>query len=356
MPDYYKDSDSERLFQQRKNQETPPNPHIRSNDETIKIMGCVVLALLPAVLFSGYLFGLKVYDLFFIALATAFAADGLWSYLVKRPFRFDLSIVVTALLLTMNLPPTAPWYFPVIGVAFAVIIVKEFFGGIGYNFLNPALGGRALLIGLFYNQMFLISWPDPPFGSIAPDVVSQATANDVVSGATPLAVMKAGETLSGSELVDAFLGFTGGRIGETSALLLLLGGIFLVYKKIISPRIPLIIFATIGLFAFILGPEGLFTGSWQTVIGHIISGGAMLGAIYMATDYSSTPGTKAGENLFALGVGLLVVLFRFFGFTNEGMSYAILIMNCFTPLIDRFLRLRILGEGKKTPFNLKIMS
>ncbi len=156
--------------------------------------------------------------------------------------------------------------------------------------------------------------------------------------------------------MDAFLGFTGGRIGETSALLLLLGGIFLVYKKIISPRIPLIIFATIGLFAFILGPEGLFTGSWQTVIGHIISGGAMLGAIYMATDYSSTPGTKAGENLFALGVGLLVVLFRFFGFTNEGMSYAILIMNCFTPLIDRFLRLRILGEGKKTPFNLKIMS
>ena len=258
-------------------------------------MGCVVLALLPAVLFSGYLFGLKVYGLFFIALATAFAADGIWSYLIKRPFRFDLSIVVTALLLTMNLPPTAPWYFPVIGVAFAVIIVKEFLA-VSAITLNPALGGRALLIGLFYNQMFLISWPDPPFGSIAPDVVSQATANDVVSGATPLAVMKAGDTLSGSDLLDAFRIYWG-RIGETSALFLLLGGIFLVYKKIISPRIPLIIFATIGLFAFILGPEGLFTGSWQTVIGHIISGGAMLGAIYMATDYSSTPGTKAGENL-----------------------------------------------------------
>lgn len=355
MPDYYQDSASEKIFQQRKNQETPPNPHIRDNNETVKIMGAVILALLPAVLFSGYLFGFKVYGLFLIALATAFAADIGWSFLVKRPIRFDLSIVITALLLTMNLPPSAPWYFPVIGVAFAVIIVKEFFGGIGYNFLNPALGGRALLIGLFYNQMFLISWPDPPFGSISPDVVSQATANDVVSGATPLAVMKAGDTLSNQELWDAFFGFTGGRVGETSALLLLLGGIFLVWRKIISPRIPLIIFATIGVFAFILGPEGLFTGTWQHVIGHIISGGAMLGAIYMATDYASTPGTKAGENLFALGVGLLVVLFRFYGFTNEGMSYAILIMNCFTPLIDRFLRLRILGEEKPTLFNLKIM-
>lgn len=357
MRDYYKDSKSEKLFQESsKFPKTQPNPHVRDENENRKIMFLVFLALVPALLFSGYLFGFTVYRNYLTASATAVLLEFVWFKFVGRDYQFDFSAIVTAVLLAMNLPPSAPWYFPIVGTSFAIIVVKEFFGGLGYNFLNPALGGRALLVGLFYNQMFLISWPDPPFNKIPPEIVSAATATDTVSGATPLAVMRAGEVLTVSELGDAFFGFVGGRAGETSAFLLLLGGLFLIYKKIISPRIPFIILGTIGLFAFILGPSGLFTGSWQNVIGHIISGGAMLGAFFMATDYASTPSTKAGENLFALAVGLLVVVFRFFGLTNEGMSYAILIMNCFTPMIDRLLRLRVLGEGKATPFNLKINS
>lgn len=357
MRDYYKEAESEQLFQQsQKLPKTQPNPHIRTDTETRSIMLMVILALLPALLFSGYLFGPVVYRNYLLAALTGVTLEYLWFKMIRREYQLDGSSIVTGLLLAMNLPPSAPWYFPVVGTAFAIIVVKEFFGGLGYNFINPALGGRAFLVALFYSQMFLISWPDPPFGKIPPEIVSNATASDVVSGATPLAVMRIGETLSLSELSDAFFGFVGGRAGETSAFLLLLGGLFLVYKKIISPRIPLIILGTIGLFAFILGPEGLFTGSWQNVIGHMISGGAILGAIFMATDYASTPATKSGENLFAVGVGLLVVVFRFFGLTNEGMSYAILIMNCFTPAIDRLLRLRVLGEEKTSPFNLKINS
>ncbi len=357
MYDYYQDSASEKIFQETKKfPKTQPNPHIRGDNETANIMLMVILALLPAVLFSGYLFGLTVYRNYLTAMLTAIVAEFLWFKLVKRTYRFDFSAAVTAILLTMNLPPSAPWFFPIIGAAFAIIVVKEFFGGLGYNFINPALGGRALLVGLFFKEMFLISWPDPPFNKIPPEVVSEIVAVDTLSGATPLAIMKSGDLLSLQELSDAFFGFVGGRTGETSAFLLLLGGIFLIYKKIISPRIPVIILSIIALFAFILGPDGFFTGSWQNMIGHVISGGAILGAFFMATDYASTPATKAGENLFAAGVGLLVVLFRFFGLTNEGVSYGILIMNCFTPAIDRLLRMRVLGEGQASPFNLKINS
>lgn len=353
MPSYYQDSESEKLFQQaNKFPKTQPNPHIRGNQETRNIMLMVILALLPALVFSGYLFGFSVYFNYLLAMITGISVEFLWFKWIKRPYQWDYSAMLTALLLGMNLPPSAPWYFPVIGTAFAIIVIKEFFGGLGYNFINPALGGRAFLVALFYQQMFAISWPDPPFSKLPSQPFDPAI--DTLSGATPLAIMRAGETLSSHDLNTAFFGFVGGRAGETSAFLLLLGGAFLIYKKIISPRIPLIILGTIGLGAFVLGPEGWFTGSWQNIIGHIISGGAILGAFFMATDYASTPSTKFGENLFALGVGVLVIIFRFFGVTNEGVSYGILIMNCFTPAIDRFLRLRVLGEGKQSPFNLKI--
>lgn len=353
MPDYYQDSESEKLFQQTsKFPKTQPNPHIRGNQETQTIMLMVILALLPAILFSGYLFGWTVYFNYLLAMVTGICVEFLWFKWIKRRYQWDYSAVLTALLLGMNLPPSAPWYFPIIGTTFAIIVIKEFFGGLGYNFINPALGGRAFLVALFYQQMFTISWPDPPFNKLSPQPFDSTI--DTLSGATPLAIMRAGETLSLDELNAAFFGFIGGRAGETSAFLLLLGGIFLIYKKIIGFHIPLIVLGTIGLGAFILGPTGLFTGSWQNIIGHIISGGAILGAFFMATDYASTPSTKMGEIIFAFGVGLLVVVFRFFGLTNEGVSYGILIMNCFTPAIDRLLRLRVLGEGKQSPFNLKI--
>ncbi|HIY58027.1 MAG TPA: RnfABCDGE type electron transport complex subunit D [Candidatus Tetragenococcus pullicola] len=355
MANDYKKPASEKIFQQAKTAHSiEANPHIRHDNTTKKIMVTVLLSLVPAVLFSGYLFGFTVYVRYLTAILTALICEYVWFKIIKRPYQLDYSVIVTAVLLTMSLPPSAPWYFPVIATSFAIIVIKEFFGGLGYNFLNPALSGRSLLVGLFYNQMFLVSWPDPPFNKIAPDVVAAATANDAISGATPLDIMRSGTSLTTAELRDSFFGVIGGRIGETSALLLILGGLFLIYKKIISPRIPLIIIGTVALFAFILGPDGLFTGSLTNVLGHVISGGLLLGAFYMATDYASTPATKMGENIFALGVGLLIVLFRFFGITNEGVSYAILIMNCLTPTIDRLLRLRVVGEPGANFTDIKI--
>lgn len=352
MRNSYKLPASEKEFQNVKtSQALSPNPHIFTENSTKHIMLSVLLSLLPAILFSGYLFGFVVYVRYLTAIISALLVEFLWFKFIKRPYQLDYSVLITACLLTMSLPPSAPWYFPIIGVSFAIIVVKEFFGGLGYNFLNPALSGRALLVGLFYQEMFLISQPDPPFAKIPSEVIS---SNEVLSSATPLGVMRAGETLSLQELWDSFFGFIGGRIGETSAFLLLLGGLFLIFKKIISPRIPLIIMGVVAAFSFILGPTGFLSGSWQNSLGQVISGGLILGAFYMATDYASTPATKMGENIFAFCVGLLVVVFRFFGLTNEGVSYAILIMNCFTPAIDRLLRLRVLGESGSSFIPLKI--
>ena len=317
---------------------TGPSPHLRGDWTTRKIMGWVVLALLPAILASGYFFGPRVWLLYLLATVTALVAESLWFKFTNKTATHDLSAVVTALLLTMNLPPSAPWYFPVIGTFFAIIVVKEFFGGLGYNFLNPALGGRALLVGLFFTEMFKISWSAPPFDRIPPEVVTQAT---------PLELLRNGELLSGSFLWSSFIGDIGGRIGETSSLLLLLGGGLLLWQGIIHIRIPATIFVTVGLGVWLFSGEGL--ASWQTVLGHLTGGGLILGSIYMATDYASSPATVLGEYLYALGIGLIILLFRFWGATYEGVSYAILTMNCATPLIDRLIRRRVLGEpGSKT--------
>lgn len=313
------------------------SPHLVGDTTTRDIMKWVLIALIPSTLLAGFLFGWRVYGLFLLAIVAAQACEILWFKLRKQPLTWDLSAVVTAVLLTMNLPPSAPWYFPVIGASFAIIVVKECFGGLGYNFLNPALGGRALLVALFFEEMFKISWPNPPFNRIAPDAVTQAT---------PLAQMKdTGQALSGNELWQAFLGNTGGRIGETSSLLLILAFVLLVYKKIIQPQIPLIIVGTVAVGAFLFaGDSGLASG--QTVLGHVFGGGLLLGAVFMATDYASSPTTIFGQCLYGLGIGLLVLLFRFLGATYEGVSYAILTMNCATPLIDRLFRRRVLGEEK----------
>lgn len=320
------------------------SPHLVGDTTTRDIMKWVLVALTPSTILSGFLFGWRVYGLFLIAMVTAQACEILWFKLRKQPLTWDLSAIVTAVLMTMNLPPSAPWYFPVIGASFAIIVVKECFGGLGYNFLNPALGGRALLVALFFEEMFKISWPNPPFDRIVPDVVTQAT---------PLAQMKdTGQALSGGELWQAFLGNTGGRIGETSSLLLILAFVFLVYKKIIQPQVPLIIIAVVALGSWLFAGEGGLA-SGATVIGHVFGGGLLLGAIFMATDYASSPSTRFGQYVYAVGIGILVVVFRFWGATYEGVSYAILTMNCATPLIDRLFRQRVLGE-KATLGNLKI--
>ena len=320
------------------------SPHLVGDTTTRDIMKWVLIALVPSTILAGVLFGWRVYGLFILALLTAQVCEILWFKLRGQPLTWDLSALVTAVLLTMNLPPSAPWYFPVIGSSFAIIVVKECFGGLGYNFLNPALGGRALLVALFFEDMFKISWPDPPFARIVPDAVTQAT---------PLAQMKeSGHALSNEELWQAFLGNTGGRIGETSSLLLLLAFILLVYKKIIQPQVPLLIIGTVALGTWLFAGNGSLADG-KVVLGHVISGGLLLGAIFMTTDYASSPTTQFGQYLYAVGIGILIVLFRFWGATSEGVSYAILTMNCATPLIDRIFRQRVLGE-KVTLGKLKI--
>lgn len=323
---------------------TPASPHLVGDTTTQDIMKWVLIALAPIILISGYYFGWRVYLLYLIAIITAQLCEIIWFKAMKKDLTWDLSAIVTAVLLTMNLPPSAPWYFPLIGAAFAIIVVKEFFGGLGYNFLNPALGGRALLVGLFFVDMFKISWPNPPFDKISPDLVTHAT---------PLAMMKEQKVLTNSQLWDTFLGNTGGRTGETCSLLILVGFAILLKKNIIQPHIPLIIVGTVAVGAWLFGgTDGL--ADWRIVLAHILSGGLLLGAVFMATDYASSPSTKFGECLFAFGIGILIIIFRFWGATNEGVSYAILTMNCATPLMDRLLRRRILGEESRYDLDLKI--
>lgn len=319
------------------------SPHLHGDTTTREIMKWVLITLLPIVLTAGYFFGWRIYLLFLIAIVTAQLCEIIWFKFLKKDLTWDLSAIVTAVLMTMNLPPSAPWYFPVIGAVFAIIVVKEFFGGLGYNFLNPALGGRALLVGLFFQDMFKISWPNPPFANFSPDVLTKAT---------PLAQMKT-ETLSPAQLWQNFLGATGGRIGETSSLLILVAGLILWRKKIIQLHIPLIILITVAIGAWLFAGDGSLA-PWQTVTGHLFGGGLLLGAIFMATDYASSPALKFGECLYAFGIGCLIIVFRFWGATSEGVSYAILTMNCATPLIDRLLRRRVLGEQTGMPFGLKL--
>ncbi|MFV0558943.1 MAG: RnfABCDGE type electron transport complex subunit D [Enterococcus sp.] len=331
---------------------TAPSPHLNNDTSTRQIMGNVILALTPIVLVSGYYFGWRVYGLYLLACITAQLTEIVWFKMNQKPLTFDLSVIVTGLLLTMSLPPSAPWFFPVIGSFFAILIVKEFFGGLGYNFLNPALSGRALLVILFFDEMFKISWPKPPFGKIEPAAVEH-TLMDATSSATPLGAMKAGESLNTADLWQMFIGNTGGRIGETSTLLIMGACLFLIWRKIIPLHIPAIIIGIVGVGAWLFADSnGL--ANWQTVVGHLFGGGLWLGAVFMATDYSSSPATKIGECLYATGIGMLIIVLRFWGPTNEGVSYAILAMNCCVPLIDRVVRLRVLGEPGLQKFPVKL--
>lgn len=337
--------ESAKIFAELDHTVVEASPHLRADQTTRNIMLWMIIALTPSALGAGYYFGFRVWGLMLIAMVTAQVCEILWFKLRKKEMTWDLSAVVTAMLLTMNLPPSAPWFFPVIGSAFAIIVVKEFFGGIGFNFINPALGGRAFLVAIFFTKMFEISWPNPPFDRIVPDVVTSST---------PLAILNDGGSLSNQELLNTFIGNIGGRLGETSSLLILIGAAILLAKKIIHLRIPLTMLGTIAVISFVFGHDGLFTSDYSVVIGNVISGGAMFGAFFMATDYASTPSTRAGEYLFAFCTGVLVMIFRFFGITEEGVSYSILIMNCMTPLIDYALRNRILGEAGNKFLNIKL--
>ena len=285
-------------------------------------MGWVLAALAPAGIAGVYFFGLRAAAVMAVCVVSCVAFEYLWERCTKRTVTVgDLSAAVTGLLLAYNLPPTIPFWMAVLGSLFAIIVVKQFFGGLGCNIVNPALAGRA---------MMLTSWPVP----------MTTWTLDGVSCETPLAMIKAGTLDNLPGLRDVFLGSVGGCIGETSALALLIGFAILLYKDIIKWHVPVIYVAVVAALCALFGrPVPPYY--------EILTGGLFLGAIFMATDYTTTPITLRGQMIFAAGCGLLTALIRTWGGYPEGVSYSILIMNLTVPLIDRATKPRIFGEVKK---------
>ncbi|KPU43835.1 electron transport complex subunit RnfD [Oxobacter pfennigii] len=300
------------------------SPHIRSNDTVQNVMRDVLIALAPATIASIYFFKLQAALIIVVSIISAVAAEALWQKVTKQKITVsDYSAAITGLLIAFNLPPAAPLWIPVVGSFFAIIIVKQFFGGLGQNFMNPALAARAFLVA---------SWP----------VIMTTWTVDGVASATALGILKEG----GAELPglwNIFIGNVGGTIGETSALALLIGGAYLVYKKVISINIPASYIGTVFVMSWIFGRNGFFTGD---PVYEIFAGGLMLGAIFMATDYSSSPMTPTGQIIMGVGCGIITTVIRVYGGYPEGVSYSILLMNLAVPLIDQYTIPKAFGEVK----------
>ena len=297
------------------------SPHIHSPLSTKKIMTWVLIALAPAGLAGAYFFGYRAALVMAVCVAFSVLSEKVWQKCAHQAdTTSDLSAAVTGLLLAYNLPPSIPFWMAALGSIFSIIIVKQFFGGIGCNIVNPALAGRAVM---------LTSWPVP----------MTSWTIDGVSTATPLAMMKGGFG-NLPPMYDLFIGHVGGCIGETSAAALLIGFAILLWKDIIKWHIPIVYIAVVGALSMALGrPMG--------PVYAIFSGGLLLGAIFMATDYTTSPMTKKGQIIFAAGCGFLTALIRSYGGYPEGVSYSILIMNLTVPLIDKVARPHIFGEVKK---------
>ena len=285
------------------------SPHVRSGVTTTGIMGDVLIALVPATLFGVYNFGARAALIILICVITCVLTEFVWQNLMKKPVTIgDLSAVVTGLLLALNLPPTVPLWIPFIGGVFAILVVKQLFGGLGQNFMNPALAARCFLLISFAGRMTTFAF-------------------DGVTGATPLMVMRNGGEI---DLLAMFLGRIGGCIGETSAVALLLGGAYLLFKRVISWRIPFLYIGSFALFTFFAGGFDL-----PYVAAQVCGGGLLLGAFFMATDYVTSPITRMGQLVYGMLLGLLTGIFRQFGGNAEGVSYAIIFCNLLVPLIEK---------------------
>lgn len=304
------------------------SPHIRTEESVQRIMLDVIIALIPALLGSIYFFGMNALKVTVISVAAAVITEVLMQKMFKKEVTvMDLSAVVTGILLAFNLPPEVPWYLPAFGSFFAIAIVKQCFGGIGQNFMNPALAGRAALMA---------SWAGLMSGGFTDPILRAQGAVDAVSSATPLVLLGNGENLPA--LKDMFIGNIPGTIGETSALLLLIGAAYLVYRGVIDLKVPIIYIATTAVSLLILGVDA------GLVIYHILAGGLILGAFFMATDYASIPVTPKGRVIFAIGAGFITAVIRVKGGYPEGVSYSILLMNVATPLIERFTAPKVFGR------------
>ena len=309
------------------------NPHIRGSETTRSIMLDVIIAMLPALAFAIFNFGLRALTLTAVSVVGCIFWEWLYRKLMKKPQSIgDLSCVVTGMLLAFVCPVQMPYWMILIGDFFAIIVVKQLFGGIGKNFLNPALAGRAVLLASYAGTM--TSWVDPAAGK-APIIGSVA---DVVTTATPLAVMKTGDfaALTGTYGVDKmFIGQIPGSLGEVSALALLIGGAYLIWRKVINWQTPVSYIATVAVLTFLFPKQG---SGIEWMLYSIFGGGLFLGAFFMATDYATSPVTKKGQLIFGIGCGLFTVLIRYFGSYNEGVCYSIMVMNLLVALIDKYTK------------------
>ena len=300
------------------------SPHVHAADGTRDIMLDVVIALIPAMLGAVYFFGLRSLCVMAVSVAACVVFEYLYRKLLKKDTTVgDCSAIVTGVLLAMVCPVTIPYWTIIIGDFFAIVVVKQLFGGIGCNFLNPALAGRAFL---FSYPVIMTTWV-APYASL--NLIGSNA--DAVTAATPMSYLHQG-MLPDTSVLYSFIGSVGGCLGETSAVLLLAGGVYLVVRKVISARIPLAYIATVAVIA-LLFPQGNDRLQW---LGYqVFSGGLMLGAIFMATDYATSPVTKGGQIVYGIGCGLITMLIRYFGSYAEGVSYAILIMNVTVLLLDK---------------------
>lgn len=357
------------------------SPHVHGSNDTIKSMYYVILALLPACIWGVYAFGLRALLVLVISIVSAVLTEYLLGLISKENTIMDGTAFLTGLLIGMNMPAMVPLFIPVIASIFAIAVVKWTFGGLGQNWMNPALAGRVFVFFSFTSGVSAFSSPKRILGSVV-NVVSSATTSsaskvveavDVLSSATPLTQIKTAgfgkagdvlnslstpissfaETISNSTgidpyTIDAFFGNVAGCIGEVSAILLLAGGIFLIIKKIITWHIPVIYLASFALLSWVFGGipagNGMFSGD---ILLPLFSGGLMLGAFFMATDWVTTPNTKKGEVVFALGCGLFTFIIRYFGSLPEGVSLAIIFMNILTPTINKYCTVKKFGLVKE---------
>ena len=295
------------------------SPHVRNNSSTRRIMLDVCIALLPACIFGIVNFGMRALAVLVVSVITCVVSEYLFEYFMHRPITVgDLSAVVTGLLLGMNMPHTIPLWIVMLGSVFAIIVVKQLFGGLGQNFMNPALAARCFLLISFAGRMTSFTY-------------------DGVTGATPLALLKSGESVN---VLSMFLGATAGVIGETSTVAILVGALYLIIRKVITPLIPMVYLAVFSVFILLFGGHGF---DMTYLAAELCGGGLMLGAFFMATDYVTSPVNTVGRIVYGIILGILTGLFRIFGNSAEGVSYAIIFSNILVPLIEKLTVPRAFG-------------
>ncbi len=306
------------------------SPHVRTDETVSKTMIQVLIALAPATLWGIYIFGMHAAFVIMACILGAVLSEAAVQKIRKKKISInDFSAVLTGLLLALCVPPSLPIWMAFLGSAFAIIVVKQLFGGLGHNFMNPAHAGRAFLMACY--PVAMTSWH-------APFVLGAA---DAVTSATPLGMLKLGDVTNLPSFSNAAMGFVGGSIGETSAILLLLGGLYLIWKGVIKFHVPAVYLGTVFILATLFSGFNPAMGAY-----HLVTGGLMIGAFFMATDYSTSPVTYRGQLIFALGCGIITTLVRFYGGYPEGVCYSILIMNVATPLIEKYTAAKVFGGAK----------